>query len=46
VSLPVPAAARRLGVSVNTYHKARRAACQQTPLRIDQNQAEIESGIG
>jgi DNA invertase Pin-like site-specific DNA recombinase len=29
--LPVREAARRLGVSVNTYQKARRAVCQETP---------------
>lgn len=29
-ALPVRQAARQLGVSVNTYQKARRAVCQQT----------------
>jgi len=34
--LPVRDAARQLGVSVNTYRKARRAVCQQTsPARVE-----------
>jgi DNA invertase Pin-like site-specific DNA recombinase len=34
--LPVRDAARQLGVSVNTYQKARRAMCQQTlPARLE-----------
>src|SRR5215218_9209438 len=36
-ALPVREAARQLGVSVNTYQKARRAAYQQTPATTDRN---------
>jgi DNA invertase Pin-like site-specific DNA recombinase len=43
-ALPVREAARRLGVSVNTLQKARRAMCQQTPATSDRNQAEIGAG--
>src|SRR4051794_13352672 len=43
-ALPVREAAHQLGVSVNTYRKARGAMCQQTPASIDQKQAEIGGG--
>jgi len=39
--LPVREAARRIGVSVNTYQKARRTLCQQTPVAASANLAEI-----
>jgi DNA invertase Pin-like site-specific DNA recombinase len=39
--LPVRDAALALGVSVNTYRKARRALCQQTPAAESTNLAEI-----
>jgi DNA invertase Pin-like site-specific DNA recombinase len=39
--LPVREAARALGVSVNTYRKARRALCQQTAVADSVNLAEI-----
>jgi len=38
--LPVRDAARQLGLSVNTYQKARRSLCQQTPAASDENLAE------
>ena len=41
--LPVREAARQLGVSVNTYQKARRAACQQTPPADLEKRLEIEA---
>jgi transposase len=37
----ISAAARRLGVSVNTYRKARRVLSQQTPVEESVNLAEI-----
>jgi DNA invertase Pin-like site-specific DNA recombinase len=36
-ALPVREAARQLGVSVNTYQKARRTMCQQTPVTTHRN---------
>jgi DNA invertase Pin-like site-specific DNA recombinase len=39
--LSVRDAARQLGVSVNTYQKARRAVCQQTPAAGLEKQAQI-----
>src|SRR5262249_8052167 len=41
--LPVRDAARALGVSVNTYRKARGAVCQQTPPASLENLAQIEA---
>jgi len=41
--LPVRDAARQLGVSVNTYQKARRAVCQQTPAADVEKQARIDA---
>jgi DNA invertase Pin-like site-specific DNA recombinase len=40
--LPVRDAARQLGISVNTYRKARGAMCQETPLARLKNLAQIE----
>src|SRR5262249_6291231 len=41
--LPVREAAQRLGVSVNTYQKARRTACQQTRAADAEKRAEISA---
>ena len=45
-ALPVRDAALQLGVSVNTYQKARRAMCQQTPASADPKQAGIGGNRG
>jgi hypothetical protein len=39
--MPVRDAARALGVSVNTYQKARRALCQQTPAANAEKAAQF-----
>jgi len=39
--MPVRDAARALGVSVNTYRKARRAVCQQTPAADHEKLAQF-----
>jgi len=39
--MPVRDAARALGVSVNTYQKARRALCQQTPATDPEKAAQF-----
>ena len=41
--LPVRDAARQLGVSMNTYQKARRAVYQQTAPASLEKQAQIEA---
>ena len=41
--LPVRDAARQLGVSVNTYQKARRAVCQQTSRPDLEELAQIDA---
>jgi DNA invertase Pin-like site-specific DNA recombinase len=43
--MPVREAARRLGVSVNTYRKARRAVCQETSATSDRNQAKSDARV-
>jgi DNA invertase Pin-like site-specific DNA recombinase len=42
-ALPVREAARTLGISVNTYQKARRTLCQETAPTNGENQAGIDA---